>query len=131
MKFQILIEDASGSIVQLAVAPSQQHDVTLARQQTSTVALPEGFICLADSGYQGLVLDRGTVLYPFRKPRHRELEPEERAFNRRLAQLRIKVEHRIRTLKVFRLLKGIYRGRRQRFDLRLTLIAGLANRMLA
>jgi hypothetical protein len=112
------------------VAPTQQHDIILARQQTSTAGLPEGFICLADSGYQGLRLEGGTVLYPFKKPRTRELEPEERAFNRRLAQLRVKVEHRIRSLKVFRLLKGVYRGRRQRFDLRLALIAGLINRML-
>ncbi len=112
------------------MAQTQQHDVSLARQQTLTAELPEGFICLADSGYQGLVLEGGTVLYPFKKPRKRELGPEERAFNRRLAQLRVKVEHCIRRLKVFRLLKGVYRGQRRRFERRLTLIAGLINRMV-
>jgi hypothetical protein len=121
---------STGTIVQLAVAPTQQHDITLAREQTVATALPQGFICLADSGYQGLVLDGGTVLYPFKKPKHRELEPEEKAFNRRLAQLRVMVEHRIRCVKVFRLLKGVYRNRRRRFELRLRLIAGLINQMI-
>jgi hypothetical protein len=31
---------------------------------------------------------------------------------------------------VFRLLKGVYRGRRRRFDLRLNLIAAFINRMI-
>lgn len=70
------------------------------------------------------------MLYPFKKPRKRVLEPEERAFNRRLAQLRVKVEPRIRRLKVFRLLNGVYRGRRLRFDLHSNLIAGLVNRLI-
>lgn len=90
--------------------------------------LPQGTLCLADSGYQGLVLEHCTVLYPFKKPKRRPLEPEEKAFNQRLAHFRVKVEQSIRTLKVFRILKGVYRGRRQRFDLRLSLIAALVNR---
>ncbi|TXH67817.1 MAG: hypothetical protein E6Q83_16135 [Thiothrix sp.] len=58
------------------------------------------------------------------KPKHRALELEAKAFNQRFAQIRVKVEHRIRSLKVFRTLKGVYRGRRRRLDLRLQLIAG-------
>lgn len=123
-----MIDPAEGRFLQVAFTPLHQHDITLARQQTET--LPKGTLCLVDSGYQGLILDGCTVVWPFKKSPRRSLEPEERAFNQRLAQIRVKVEHRIRCLKVFRILKGVYRGRRQRFDRRLNLIAGLVNRLI-
>lgn len=85
---------------------------------------------MVDLGYQGLALGGCQVLWPFKKPQRRALEPEAKAFNQHLARLRVKVEQRIRSLKVFRIVKGVYRGRRRRLDLRLNLIAGLVNRMI-
>lgn len=123
-----MIDPADGCFLQIAFLPLHQHDLILARQQTE--ALPKGTICLVDSGYQGLILDGCTVVGPFKKSKRRPLEPEKRAFNQRLAQRRVKVEHRIRCLKVFRILKEVYRGRRQRFEQRLNLIAGLVNRLI-
>lgn len=124
-----MIDESDRQILQVAVASANEHDITLARQQTQP--LPPDTLCLADLGYQGLLLDGCTVVYPFKKPQRHELEPEQRAFNQCLAQVRVKVEHCIRTLKVFRILKGMYRGRRRRFDLRLSLIAGLVNRIVS
>lgn len=117
MKFQLLVDQSTGLIRQLVLASQHQHDITLAREQTDL--LPMGSVCLADSGYQGLTLEGVSVVYPFKKPRKRELDTDQKAFNRRLAQLRVTVEHRIRSLKIFRLLKGVYRGRRRRLELRL------------
>lgn len=128
LKFQLVIDQASGAILQWAVAQANEHDITLARQQLKP--LPQGTLCAVDLAYQGLTLEGCEVVWPFKKPKKRALEPEEKAFNRRLAQVRVKVEHRIRTLKIFRLLKGVYRGSRRRFELRLRLIAGLVNRMI-
>ena len=122
------MDQSSGLILQWAVAHANEHDVTLARQQLT--ALPSPALWLVDSGYQGLAIDGSEVVWPFKKPGGRELEPEEKAFNQRLAQVRVKVEHRIRSLKIFRCLKGVYRGRRRRFGLRLCLIVGLVNRMI-
>ena len=122
------MDQSTGLIRQLALASQHQHDITLAREQIHP--LPAGSFCLADSGYQGLTLEGVSVVYPFKKPRKRELDTEQKAFNRRLAQLRVKIEHRIRSLKIFRVLKGVYRGRRRRFELRLRLIAGLVNHMI-
>lgn len=110
------------------MASQHQHDITLAREHTDP--LPVGSVCLADSGYQGLTFEGVQVVYPFKKLRKRALAAEQKAFNRRRAQLRVKVEHRIRSLKIFRILKGVYRGRRRRLELRLRLIAGLVNRMI-
>ncbi len=47
--------------------------------------------------------------------------------NRTLAKEHILAEHVIRKLRVFRVLKEIYRHRRRRFGLRLNLIAALYN----
>ena len=55
------------------------------------------------------------------------LTNEQKACNRKLARLRIFVEHVIRRLKVFRLLSERYRNRRKRFGLRFNLIAAIYN----
>lgn len=123
------MDELDGYILQVALAHRNEHDLTLARQQTQ--ALPHGSLCIVDLGYQGLSLDGSDVVWPFKKPKHGVLEPEQQAFNRHLARVRIKVEHYIRRLKVFRILKGVYRGRRRRFDLRLKLIAAFVNRINA
>lgn len=110
----------TGLILQTAVAEQHQHDITLARQQIKD--LPVGTVCLADLGYQGLELTGARV------PRQGVLPAQAKRFNQAFARHRVTVEHRIRTLKVFRVLAERYRGRRQRFELRLQLIAALTNR---
>jgi hypothetical protein len=59
--------------------------------------------------------------------RGEKLTSEQRRFNRRLAQIRVKVEHVNRKLKIFRILSERYRNRRKRFGLRFNLISGLLN----
>ena len=44
-----------------------------------------------------------------------------------LGRFRIAIEHVIRSLKVWRIVKETYRNRRKRFSLRFKLIAGLVN----
>ncbi|QLQ34220.1 MAG: transposase [Candidatus Thiothrix singaporensis] len=95
-----MIDQASGHILHVAQAVSNEHDVTLARQHTE--AFPPGCLCLGDLGYQGLEIEGCRILIPFKKPRLRELEPEQVAFNQVFARFRVKVEHSIRLLKVFR-----------------------------
>lgn len=123
-----MIDQTSGSIRHVAQALSNEHDVTLARQHPE--AFPPGCLCLGDLGYQGLEIEGCRVLIPFKKPRQRELEPEQVAFNQGFARFRIKVEHSIRLLKIFRILKERYRNRRRRFGIRLQLITRFVNWML-
>jgi hypothetical protein len=58
------------------------------------------------------------------------LTVEQRQQNRRLSQIRLKVEHLFCRLKVFKILSYKYRNHRQRFALRFNLIAALVNRDL-
>lgn len=123
-----MIEQASGHILHVAQAVSNEHDVTLARQHPE--AFPPGCLCLGDLGYQGLEIEGCRILIPFKKPRQRELEAEQIAFNQVFARFRVKVEHSIRLLKIFRILKERYRNRRRRFGIRLQLITRFVNWML-
>ncbi|MEP0745893.1 transposase [Trichocoleus sp. DQ-A2] len=68
---------------------------------------------------------------PTKKRRKQPLPVEQKQHNRALARLRVRVEHVIRRFKIFRIFSGRYRNRRQRFGLRLNLIAGLLNYELA
>ena len=56
-----------------------------------------------------------------------KLTSEQRRFNARSSQIRVKVEHVNRKLKIFRILSERNRNRRKQFGLRFNLIAGLLN----
>lgn len=84
-------------------------------------------LCLTDKGYQGIGKLHPHSCTPTKKPRKAELPTPERQHNRLLAQVRVKVEHMIRRLKIFRILAERYRNRRKRFGLRLNLIAAILN----
>ncbi|NTY02535.1 hypothetical protein EXW95_19575 [Deinococcus sp. JMULE3] len=73
----------------------------------------------------------GHSITPHKVSRTRPLTPEERQENRALASTRLRVEHVIRRLKIFRVLKDVYRHRRRRFSLRVNLIAAVCNRSIA
>ena len=82
---------------------------------------------LADSGYQGLGKRHLNSRTPHKRRKTSALTPEQKAYNRALASQRVLVENVIRRLKVFRVLKEVYRHRRKRFGLRIHLLAGLYN----
>ncbi len=64
---------------------------------------------------------------PHKKKKDEKLTSKQRRFNRRFAQIRVKVEHVNRKLKIFRILSERYRNRRKRFGLRFNLMSGLLN----
>lgn len=84
-------------------------------------------LLVGDAGYQGVWREHSCSRTPHKASKKRALSAEQRQTNRELAQLRQPIEHVIRRLKVFRLLKETYRHRRRRFRLRLNLIAALHN----
>jgi len=82
---------------------------------------------LADKGYQGINKYHANSKTPAKKQRKSHLNPEDKRDNRKLAKVRIKVEHIIRCLKIFRILSSRYRNRRKGFGLRVNLIAAIYN----
>ena len=64
---------------------------------------------------------------PFKKPRGGQLLELCKQANQYLAKFRIMVEHKIGLIKRFKIVAHKYRNRRQRYDLRIKLFAGVVN----
>ena len=125
LKSQVLVDASSTKILATAHAKGPKHDYALFKD-VAPRCQPEVWY-VADSGYQGLAARHPQSCLPFKKPRGKELNPEQKAHNRALGRFRIAVEHVIRSFKIWRILKETYRNRRKRFALRFNLIAGLIN----
>lgn len=122
---QLLINQATLEIICVAIGKGRDHDFKIFKK-SKIKAVPR-IEAIADKGYQGIKKYHANSKTPHKKPRNAQLNPEQKRENRSLAKLRIKVEHIIRILKIFRILSGRYRNRRKRFGLRVNLIAGIYN----
>ena len=112
-------------ILATAHANGSKHDYTLFKEKDPRCNPDVWYV--ADLGYQGLATRHLRTCLPIKKPIGKELTCEDKAHNRAVGRFRVVVEHAIRTLKIWRILKETYRNRRKRFALRFHLIAGLAN----
>jgi DDE superfamily endonuclease len=68
-------------------------------------SLPSGSCLYQDMGFQGFVLAGVTIVQPKKKPRGGELTPQEKATNRRISSVRIRIEHAIGGVKRYRMVK--------------------------
>ncbi|GGR21334.1 transposase family protein [Deinococcus ruber] len=129
MKAQVMVHPITCAILCLGVGKGATHDLTLFRA-TKTKLHPETEL-IADAGYQGIQRAHSCARTPKKATKKHPLTPAQKQDNRALSQVRLLVEHVIRCLKIFRCLSSVYRHRRRRFQLRLSLLAGLYNAMLA
>jgi DDE superfamily endonuclease len=67
--------------------------------------LPHGSCLYQDMGFQGFVLNGITIVQPKKKPRGGELTPPEKATNRAISSIRIRIEHAIGGVKRDRMVK--------------------------
>lgn len=125
MKAQVVIDKKSKRILYVLVGKGREHDFKLFKR--SNIQFAELSEVLGDRGYQGLQHFHANSQIPQRKPPKKALSKAAKKANRELASLRITVEHVIRDLKIFRILKETYRNKRRRFGLRLHLIAAICN----
>ena len=82
-------------------------DQSLAELAGDTV--PPGSGLDQDQGFQGCYLPGMTIFQPKRTPRGGELTPPEKATNRRISSLRIRIEHAIGGVKRDRIVKDSIR----------------------
>jgi hypothetical protein len=82
---------------------------------------------LLDSGYQGIAKSHQQSFTPFKKPRGAQLLDLCKQANQYLAKFRIMVEHKIGLIKLFNIVAYKYRNRRQCYDLRMRVFAGVVN----
>jgi len=92
-------------------------------------ALPEGVIVVADSAYQGIKEYVRMAIIPHKGSKNRPLTKEQKEINTLISKVRVKVEHVIRDVKVFRICKDTYRGKGERGLDRVKIVAALSNLM--
>ena len=98
-----------------------QHPVVeeAARRQSSkleTASGPAPVMVEKDTGFQGYEPEGVTTLQPKKKPKGGELTPQEKEANRRISRVRVRVEHSIAGVKVFRVTRDVYRNLRTDFE---------------
>ncbi|UPA55589.1 transposase [Wolbachia pipientis] len=121
MKTEIIIEEG-GRI--LSVSKSYRGRISDFRIRKQEKYLPLDSIKHADSGYQGWQKLQSNVIIPYKKYRKKPLTPEH---NRRLASFRMRVENKIREIKIFKIMSNVYRNFQKKYNLRFNIIAGIVN----
>jgi DDE superfamily endonuclease len=95
-------------------------------------AFPEGSTLYKDTGFQGYEPEGVETHQPRKKPRGKELTLEEKECNRLISRERVRVEHSIGGVKVFRIVADIFRNIKAGFvDLVMETACGLFNLRLA
>ena len=104
--------------------PGSMHDFALHKEAPP---IPENVRIFVDSGYQGIDTIHKEVDFSYKKSRNRELDKEEKEYNRGLSSFRVKVENIIRDLKTFRILGNRYRNKKKHYGIKFNIIVGLVN----
>lgn len=92
----------------------KKHDKTLADEQALT--FPPGSKLWQDTGFQGYAPEHVFIFQPKKKPKGGELTREEKALNAIISSTRIRVEHSIGGVKVYHIVRDIFRNMRAGFD---------------
>ena len=124
IKTEIVME-SSGEIVSVSRSHGGRiHDFRIRKQEKF---LPKSSIKYADSGYQGLQKLQNNVILPYKKYRKKGLTVDEKEHNKQLSSFRIKVEHKIREIKIFKIMANAYRNFQKKYNMRFNIIAGIVN----
>jgi len=104
----------------------KKHDKKLADEHG--VAFPPGSKLWKDTGFQGYEPDHVHTFQPKKKPKGGALTPQEKAYNSLIASQRIGVEHSIGGVKVYHIVRDVFRNIRVGFaDLVMETACGLHN----
>lgn len=104
----------------------KKHDKKLADEQA--LCFPKGSKVWKDTGFQGYEPEDVITYQPKKKPKGKELTSEEKEQNRLISSERIGVEHSIGGVKVFAIVREIYRNMTIGFeDLIMETACGLHN----
>lgn len=111
--------DGSDIVDVVAGEPGPKSDITLFRENRARFDPKQRF--KGDKAYQG----EDLITTPIKKYRNRELTPEQKEQNKKFSAQRIFVEHRIRSLKIFRVIQERFRLNPQKYKQVMRTICGL------
>lgn len=115
----------TGKIISVSKSyPGSVHDMKVRVQ--GELITPDT-IAIVDSGYQGLQKAHPKTLIPDKKPKKGELSKGQKTRNRKIARVRVAIEHVFGRIKRFGIMKFKYRNKRKKHNLRFNIIAGIVN----
>jgi len=107
-------------------AKGSMHDFKLYKD-TIGKNVDESILMQTDLGYLGIEKLHANSLLPIKESKNHKLTKQEKAYNKRLAQKRVVIEHINAKIKTFKITSYPYRNRRRRHSLRMSLICGIIN----
>lgn len=127
----LLVSQPQNRIIYLsATVAGSMHDKALA-DELELEFFPEQCLLL-DLGFLGYEPEGAQTLLPIKKPQHKDLPPADKAYNRLLASVRVKVEHVMAGVKRIRIVKDKIRLHGEQIRDQVMLIAcGLHNLRIA
>ena len=122
-----LIINQTGKVVLLTPSfEGRHHDKHIA--DTVGYCVPQGSTLYQDTGFQGFTLPDINIIQPKKKPKGGERTDEEKEINRKIASIRIRVEHAISGVKRYRIVQDKLRNWKKGFsDLVMETCCGLHN----
>ncbi|MHC5851041.1 transposase [Nostoc sp.] len=115
----IILPDGSDIVDVVAGEPGPKSDITLFREYRSEFDTKQRF--KGDKAYIG----EDLITTPIKKPRNRELTTEQKEQNKIFSSKRIFVEHRIRSVKIFRVVQERFRLNPHKYEQVILTICGL------
>ena len=97
-----------------ATCVGKKHDKKLADEQD--LRFPSGSKLWKDTGFQGYEPEKTETFQPRKKPKGGALSPEQKAQNAAISSERIGVEHSIGGVKVYQIVRAVFRNLKQDFD---------------
>ena len=123
-KVEILMQE-NGKILSVSKSHGgRKHDFRIRKEESSFPLNSEKYV---DSGYQGLQKITSKASLPFKRKKKQPLTKKQKIHNRLLASFRMKIEHKFREIKVFKILSEAYRNFGKKHHLRFNIIAGMIN----
>lgn len=108
LKKNIVIADKSTEILYVSTTyPGSVHDKKIADEQG--FEFEKTIILLQDTGFQGYAPENAVIVQPVKKPKGKELTPEQKTENKQKSSRRIYVEHAIGGFKIWRVAKDVCR----------------------
>jgi len=93
--------------------PGSRHEKRIADEEGYSV--PKGSTLYQDTGFEGFSLPGVHIVQPMKKPRGKSLTAEQKAENRRISRIRVRIEHVIGGVKRYRIIKDTIRNWKQGF----------------
>jgi hypothetical protein len=123
-KVEMIMQD-NGKILSVSHSHGgRKHDFRIRKEETPLPLNTEKYV---DLGYQGLQKITSKVTLPFKRKKGQRLTKEQKQHNRKLASFRMKIEHKFREIKIFKIMSETYRNFGKKHHLRFNIIAGIIN----